>query len=66
MPKTIGMRKAEIKAQAERCVDEMLGRREFDGAKEYANTYPVALMADRIGFPVDGDAKRQLQRPDRW
>jgi cytochrome P450 len=53
MPKMIGQHKAGIEAEAERCVEQMLEKREFDGAKEYANTYPVAVMADLIGFPDD-------------
>lgn len=52
-PSVIGKYQAAIEAGAQKFVDEMLDRREFDGA-EIAEHFPVAVMADLVGFPNDG------------
>lgn len=51
-PQVITKYQAQIDAQAEQFVDEMLAQREFDGTA-IAEHFPVTIMADLVGFPRD-------------
>lgn len=53
-PGVIAQYTAGIERQAERFVTDMIEQREFDAITDFAETYPVSIMADLIGFPEDG------------
>lgn len=60
-PSVIAGYSAGIERQAERFVEDMLQKREFDAITEFAETYPVSIMADLVGFPND-ERRKQLIR----
>lgn len=59
-PAAISQYSAGIERQAERFVDAMLEKREFDAISDCAEVLPVSIMADLVGFPDDGRRKHLI------
>lgn len=52
-PAAIRKLRETFEAEAERIVDELVQRREFDGLKDLAEAYPLKVFPDAVGLPPE-------------
>lgn len=45
-----------FREQAEKLVDELVARGSFDAVSDFAENFPISLVPDLLGWPVDGRA----------
>ena len=53
-PKMAESLRDDFSAAAEKLVDELVARGDFDGMTDLAEVYPIHVFADAIGLPQDG------------
>jgi cytochrome P450 len=49
--------RAEFEAQADRLIDELCARGDFDAVKDLAEAYPLKVFADAVGLPAGNREK---------
>jgi cytochrome P450 len=52
-PAEVGQYADTMQRQAEHFVEAMIAKRDIDGVADFAEAYPVSVMADLVGFPDD-------------
>lgn len=57
MPKALAPLREEVEAIASELVDELVGRRRFDGVADFAHILPLKIVSRIVGLPEDGREK---------
>ncbi|MEJ2862178.1 cytochrome P450 [Actinomycetospora flava] len=58
-PRGLAKVRDQISADAHRLVADLVARRTFDGVADVARVFPVNVVADLVGLPVEGREKLQ-------
>ena len=59
-PKAATAAQPEIEAAAERLVEEVVARKQFDAVTDLAQVLPITSVVELLGFPADMDTRRNL------
>lgn len=53
-PKALRQHQEHVQQRADRLVDELIGRERFDAVTDFAQTFPISLVPDLLGWPEGG------------
>jgi cytochrome P450 len=60
-PKALREVHAYVEDWADRLVDELIARGEFDAVRDFGQAFPLAIVPDLLGWPVDEGRERLLE-----